>query len=223
MMVLATALLGLSSYVLAQVDTSQPCSQQPAGYGPVPSPNTDTAFAKNAAFAAAANNAKTPALYQRTFVNLNGSEIADDTNVYMGFYEMKSYNPADCTAICDKTSGCVGTNLYFERSPALLPAAACPNPAGITLIKCALWGSPVSADKATNYGQWREQFHILIAGSNGYFKLPSQCCAAVQSAWNGQQYALPTGANWQGWMSSVAGKFTSASWPSSATAGPTGY
>lgn len=89
----------------------------------------------------------------------------------MGYYELKSYDPASCTAICDQTSGCVGTNLYFERKPSLLPAARCPDPPAITLINCALWGSPVTPAEATNDGQYQQEFHVVIAGSNGRCKL----------------------------------------------------
>jgi len=221
------------------------CAPQPQGYGPVPSPNTDTAFASSNEFASAANNAATPALYQRVFTNTNGSEFATSSNVYLGYYELKSYDPNSCTAICDKTSGCVGTNLYFERSPSLLPAASCPNPAAITVrsllalpsihktsadlylfqvIKCGLWGSPVTAAQATNYGQWQADFHVVIAGSNGYMKLPSQACSAISSAWSGNSYSMPTGSyNWQGWTSSYGNRFATSAWPSTATAGPTGY
>ncbi|KAK8200724.1 hypothetical protein M8818_006039 [Zalaria obscura] len=193
---------GFVATAFATVDTTQPCSQQPAGYGPVPSPNTDVAFAQYAPFAATANAAVAPALYQRTFVNLNGSVAADSSNVYMGFYELQSYNAASCTALCDKTSGCVGTNLYYERDPSLNPAAACPNPAAITVIKCALWGSPVTAAQATNQGQYRANFHVVIAGSNGNMKLPAQACSAISQAWNGASWTFPTGyVNWNNWMS----------------------
>ena len=162
MLALLAAVTGLAAVASAATATSG-CSPQATGYGPVPSPNTEAAFKTNAAFASAASNAVTPSLYQRTFVNLNASESASSSNVYMGYYELKSYDPASCTALCDSTSGCVGTNLYFERDPSLLPAAACPNPAALTVIKCALWGSPVTAAQATNDGQYQEQFHVLVS------------------------------------------------------------
>jgi len=111
MFALTAAVLGLA--VVAQaVDTTQDCSPQPVGYGPVPSPNTDAAFKVGPRFAAAANSAVTPPLYQKVFSNLNASEFATASNVYLGYYELKSYDAAACTAICDQTSGCVGTNLY---------------------------------------------------------------------------------------------------------------
>lgn len=48
------------------------------------------------------------------------------------------------------------------------PAAACPNPASTTVIKCVFWGGILSTDMAVNQGQWRNDFHVVIAGSNGY-------------------------------------------------------
>lgn len=42
------------------------------------------------------------------------------------------------------------------------------NPRSVTMIKCVFWGGPVNAGNANNYGQYRNQFQVLIAGSNGY-------------------------------------------------------
>ncbi|KAK5164435.1 hypothetical protein LTR04_001842, partial [Oleoguttula sp. CCFEE 6159] len=127
-----------------------PCSPQPGGYGPVPSPNTDAAFQSYALFGAAANAAVAPTNWYKVYSNLNGSQLAAASNVYLGYQPLQEYSPAQCAALCDATAGCVGTNLYFERSPSLFPAANCSNPAAMTLIKCALCGSPVGADQATN-------------------------------------------------------------------------
>lgn len=118
MYALTAAVIGFAAVARA-VDTTQDCSPQPVGYGPVPSPNTDAAFKAEPRFATAATNAATPPLYQRVFTNLNASEFATSSNVYLGYYELKSYDPAACTAICDQTSGCVGTNLYAIPLPVL--------------------------------------------------------------------------------------------------------
>lgn len=40
----------------------------------------------------------------------------------------------------------------------------------LTVEKCTLWGSELSASTATNMGGYREQFHVVITGSNGYDK-----------------------------------------------------
>lgn len=34
--------------------------------------------------------------------------------------------------------------------------------------RCVFWGGPVTTDNAKNVGQWRKDFHVVIAGSNGY-------------------------------------------------------
>ena len=36
------------------------------------------------------------------------------------------------------------------------------------MIKCVFWGGPVSSSNANNYGQYRQNFQVVIAGSNGY-------------------------------------------------------
>jgi len=36
------------------------------------------------------------------------------------------------------------------------------------MIKCTLWGAQINSALATNNGQYRDQFHVVIAGSNGY-------------------------------------------------------
>jgi hypothetical protein len=61
----------------------------------------------------------------------------------------------------------------FERAPTQNPAATCPNPPSTTLIKCNYWGSPLSEATATNDGQWRNDFHVLVSGVNGYNKAAS--------------------------------------------------
>ncbi|KAL9059516.1 MAG: hypothetical protein Q9206_001453 [Seirophora lacunosa] len=62
-------------------------------------------------------------------------------------------------------------NMYIERDPSLNPNAEdCPNPPSTTNFKCTLWGAPVVAEQATNKGQWRDSFQVVITGSNGYNK-----------------------------------------------------
>lgn len=164
------------------------------------------AFAADTVFAAAAIAALAPAGYQRTFTNLNASQLYDpSTMIYMGYQSITKYDASMCTGICDNTTGCVGVNLYYERDPTLNPAASCLDPTAMTTIKCTLWGSPVSPDYATNFGQWREQFHVVIAGSNGYFKLPVNACSAISSAYHGNGYSWPTGrVDWKAYGSMTA-------------------
>jgi hypothetical protein len=204
------AILGMAT--AQAVDITQPCSQQPVGYGPIPSPNTDTAFSAFTTFASVANAAVAPTGWQRTFTNLNASELYDPATMsYLGYQTMTTYDAGQCLALCDSTTGCVGANLYYERNPTLNPADACPNPTAQTLIKCALWGSPITPAAATNYGQYREQFHVVIAGSNAYMKLPAQACSAISSAYNGNGYSWPTGrVNWLKYSSMPAATPTAA-------------
>lgn len=74
-------------------------------------------------------------------------------------------------------NGCVSVNVYFERDPKVDPGKGCPNPPSTTYIKCALWGAPIRANDAINTGQYRDQFQVVIAGSNGY---TDQAAAAKQ-------------------------------------------
>ena len=48
------------------------------------------------------------------------------------------------------------------------PGTGCTDPESTTVIKCVFWGGPVSPENANNDGQWRNDFHVVIAGSNGY-------------------------------------------------------
>lgn len=68
-------------------------------------------------------------------------------------------------------------HLVFERDPSVDPGTGtnCNDPPSTTLIKCSFWGSPIDSSTATNTGQWRMNFHVLIAGSNGYssYRIPN--------------------------------------------------
>lgn len=59
------------------------------------------------------------------------------------------------------------SSIDFERDPSVVPADACSNPASTTVIKCVMWGSYIGPSTAVNDGQWRNDFHVVIAGSNG--------------------------------------------------------
>ena len=141
------------------------CQPQAAGAGPVPSPDTPTAFLGDTDFSSAALNAVPPAGYQNTFTNLQGS---CSTSGYLGYTTLNSYDVDECATRCTAIDGCSGFNIYFERDPSVNPGDSCPNPASTTVIKCAFWGSDVSPSCATNTGQYRHKFKVVIAGSNGY-------------------------------------------------------
>ncbi|CAJ2503499.1 Uu.00g108930.m01.CDS01 [Anthostomella pinea] len=143
------------------------CEVQPTGAGPVPDVDNDDSFLKFADFSDAATSALVPSGYQQTYTDLQASSIAYG---YLGYRTLDSYDTSACAAQCDTITGCSGVNIYFERDPTVEPAADCPNPPSTTVIKCVLWGGYVAAENAKNDGQWRDDFHVVIAGSNGYMK-----------------------------------------------------
>lgn len=90
---------------------------------------------------------------------------------YLGFINLKTYDSAACAAQCNSVDGCIAVNLFFERDPSVDPGtgnSGCANPRSTTSIKCVMWGGPVNAANALNVGQLRNQFQVVIAGSNGY-------------------------------------------------------
>ncbi|KAI4210931.1 MAG: hypothetical protein LQ351_006250 [Letrouitia transgressa] len=144
------------------------CAPQPSGSGPVPSPDTVEAFKSSSQLQALATNAPQPDGYSTVFTNLDGSLSASN---YMGLYTLTSFDTLACAQKCDAAPGCLAINLYIERDPTLDPNNDnCPNPPSTTNYKCTLWGAPVVAEEATNKGQWRDQFQVVITGSNAYSK-----------------------------------------------------
>ncbi|KAI4729969.1 hypothetical protein E4T49_02327 [Aureobasidium sp. EXF-10728] len=143
------------------------CATQPtdASAAPTYSPDAASAFASATTFGIVASSAPTPSGYDQTFANLAASNNAYG---YLGFTTLQSYDTQACAAKCDKINGCMAVNIYFERDPSLDPGASCPNPSSVTTIKCVFWGGSVDASNANNKGQYRQDFQVLIAGSNGY-------------------------------------------------------
>jgi hypothetical protein len=159
------------------------CSEQPLGAGPIPSPDTPEAFLAMEEISNAANNAPVPAGYVNKFKNLKGSNNAV---AYLGYTTLDTYDTQACADSCTEKQGCSSFNIcecylllksfailipstVFERDPSVVPADSCANPASTTVIKCVMWGSPITAETAVNTGQWRNEFHVVIAGSNGKF------------------------------------------------------
>ncbi|RDW56507.1 hypothetical protein BP5796_13148 [Coleophoma crateriformis] len=148
------------------------CDPNPTGAGFVPSPDSASAFLAAPTFAAIASAAPTPSGYTNTFTNLQGSVNAYG---YLGYTTLTSYDTGKCATKCNAITGCVGINVFFERDPSVSPGTGCTDPASTTVIKCTFWGGYVAAENALNVGQYRSQFHVVIAGSNGYMstKVPS--------------------------------------------------
>jgi hypothetical protein len=148
------------------------CQAEPASlYTYVPEHDTPEFFVQDTTYSEAANNAETPAGWQRTFQNLTGSV---STSAYLGYVSYDSYKPEVCAAECLNRAGCTAFNIFFERNPTLDPSPAdggCPQPTSQTVIKCSFWGVPTEKQVATNVGQLRNNYHIVIAGSNAYKRI----------------------------------------------------
>ncbi|KAF4550457.1 Hypothetical protein D9617_17g047250 [Elsinoe fawcettii] len=142
------------------------CEPQPLGAGPVTTPDDVRTFSKNPFFASAALSATTPEGYNNTFTNWNASNQAYG---YLGYQLLDVYDTTLCAAKCNAIEDCLAFNIYFERDPTIDPhPISCPNPLSTTNIKCVFWSGPINKANAINFGQYRAQFQVAIAGSNGY-------------------------------------------------------
>jgi hypothetical protein len=158
------------------IKPEDPCAPQPDGYGPVPNPDTVSAFLAYRPFATMASLAPTPQNYTNAFINAAGSIKISS---YLGMYDLTSYSTMACAEHCTNTELCISFNIYVERDPSQAPSANdstassvwghwCPDPPAITNFTCTLWGSVISATTATNTGECGEQFRVAITASNGY-------------------------------------------------------
>ncbi|KAF2646329.1 hypothetical protein P280DRAFT_8096 [Massarina eburnea CBS 473.64] len=137
----------------------------PRGSGPVPSPDTPDAFLSFPAFSEAATSAPEVSGYTKSFTDLKAANQAQN---YLGYTLLDKYDVQSCATACQSKDGCWSFNIYFERSPLVSPNEHCKNPASSTLIKCVFWSAAINAWNAKNDGQYRDDFHVVIAGSNGY-------------------------------------------------------
>ncbi|KAL0256607.1 hypothetical protein SLS55_009002 [Diplodia seriata] len=189
--------------VVLPTSTSLFCTSLATGAGPIPTPDSASAFQAYAPFHASATAqaaaAALPTNYDLSFTDLGG---ATQLSTYLTYKTLASYSAKDCAAFCDATALCTGFNIYFERDPtmdgntgACLDAAL----ASTTNIKCALFGGSVSAASATNAGQYRNAFQVVVAGSNGYSKKaaavsPPDCNAGSANAgWKAGQTCRGSG------------------------------
>lgn len=119
-------------------------------------------------------NAATPnGYYQvRNWRNLNASAEAQPYRGYTS--DLTSYDTNKCAARCKSISGCTSFDIYFERNPKVnLDKKNCPSSDAQTLVKCAFYGIPLTANEATNDGQYTgKDFYTSIAGSNAYTIVP---------------------------------------------------
>ena len=147
-------------------DAGTICVPQPTGISHTSTPATPAGFMAAPSYPAQALAAAVPSGYTQTFSNLNASNSATQ---YMGYTLLSSYDPQTCATQCSGITGCNAFNIYFERDPSVDPNSdCCANPPSYTNIKCAFWGDAITTANANNFGQWRNQFEVVIAGSNGY-------------------------------------------------------
>lgn len=157
------------------------CIEQ-VGNRPNVVPDTDISFLIKTAFNYAATEAASnpPERYSvvSDWINRNGSN--SDNTGYLTYVssQLTSYNSTHCGASCNEISDCVSFVIYFERDPELVwptthapqdpqcPAAA--NASSVTLIKCAFYSVPLYSCNATNVGAYKDEFHLVVAGSTAF-------------------------------------------------------
>lgn len=122
--------------------------------------NKDNDLRKNA------RSAGTPSGYTKSFSDLAASTQQIGYLTYKNL-ETGTYAVDDCAAFCNSEKYCLAFNIFYERDPSKDPASTCDNPEPITNVKCSIYGYPVAEASATNEGQFRENFHVVITGSNG--------------------------------------------------------
>ncbi|KAF3010929.1 hypothetical protein E8E13_010115 [Curvularia kusanoi] len=150
------------------INPLDPCAPLPAGAGTPPKDDTPEGFLNNPEYKQLAVSAKTPSGYEQSFVNLQGSTTGGG---YISYKTLDSYDTGACSKFCDDTETCTGFNIYIERDPKWNPdQCSCSNPPSIINYKCSIWGQKVTKETATNSGQVRDDFKVVITGSNGYNK-----------------------------------------------------
>lgn len=166
---LAPVASGVAKVKRAEATT---CIPQPTGISHRSNPDTASAFRADKYYSQAALAAPVPIGFKNVFNNTGASPNADN---YLGFTLLDTYDVQTCANKCNAITGCTSFNVYFERDPSVNPDdASCSNPPSVTNIKCVWWGSAISPTNNVNSGQWRNQFEVAIAGSNGYTGLPTQ-------------------------------------------------
>ncbi|KAI5273172.1 hypothetical protein E4T47_03678 [Aureobasidium subglaciale] len=160
---------GVSGGALSDMPTlaANLCVAQPTGISHTSDPDTDVSFLNDLYYSQIASVASPPTGYSEAFKDKQGSNNALG---YLGFSLMSTYDTSVCASRCNKVNGCQAINIYFERDPSVDPndsSCADPKPS-YTQIKCVYWGGPVTQSNLLNFGQYRNKFHVVIAGSNGY-------------------------------------------------------
>ncbi|RAL60577.1 hypothetical protein DID88_009772 [Monilinia fructigena] len=113
----------------------------------------------------------------------NGWSWGGGSGGYGGKYGASSSSSTSTSICTTSTTAAVATSSATASTtvapPATTPYVSTPcatqpdglrTKASITNYKCTLWGSGVDSASATNSGQWRDSFQVVITGSNGYEK-----------------------------------------------------
>ena len=147
------------------------CAPLTLGAGPpVRDPDTANAFYASTTLQNIAMN-DPPLIYGYGSCFGNMTAAIDGAN-YLGYSNLRHFDPNWCAAKCDITPGCLGINLYMQRNPMLAPGPSCPDPPSTTVYRCGLWGKSVSVIP-TNKGQTRNKFQVVIANSQGWNRYTS--------------------------------------------------
>ena len=102
------------------------------------------------------------------------TDLMVTTLIFVPLDAMHCLDVPPLTFVCHKVSPICLTNtnelaVDFERDPVVDACSdKCQNPSAFANLKCAYWGNPLTAKSAVVEGQWRRQFHTVIAGSNAY-------------------------------------------------------
>jgi hypothetical protein len=125
-----------SAGIVHRRSAASSCASQPTGAGPVPSPDTATAFLSLSSLSSSALNAAVPDGYVQAFENRQASSNGYS---YMGFNLMPSYDTLTCARKCTAMSGCQAFNIYYERDPLQNPDSDRCSLASTTQIKVCVF------------------------------------------------------------------------------------
>lgn len=155
----------VSAASTAAASSSAVCQAQSYPLSYTPSPNTPSGFFADQTLAGFSVSALAPPGFTAAFKNQFASLYG---NQYMGYIQTASYNISTCSSYCTSI-GCSGFNIYYELDPTANPdPVSCPNPNSTVSVRCAFYGSAVNSQQVQNFGGWRSNFMVVVAGSNGY-------------------------------------------------------
>ncbi|KAI4720143.1 hypothetical protein E4T48_03521 [Aureobasidium sp. EXF-10727] len=166
------------------------CLPQPPGISHTSVPDNAAGFVSDTYYHNIAVSASTPSGWVRAFTGLNASNSAERC---LGFTLLPSYDVQTCANKCATLPSCDSINMYFERDPSTsINNSTCTNPPGITNVKCVFWKGAVGTANANNFGQRREEFQVVVAGSSGYMKEALAAALPVVESLTSTVVALPT-------------------------------